>query len=141
MSPLSDDDITWLLQLLEQEELAEVEVEGADWRVRVRRSPPAPSQEVSTPAAEAAAESLPEDLVPLLAPMSGIFYRAPSPDSPPYTEEGQRVERGDVVGLIEAMKVFNEIEAPVDGIVTQILVRDGQPVEAYQRLMLIRVTH
>ncbi len=137
-----NDDIAWLLKLLETEDLLEIEVEDADGLIRVSRA--ARSAGVAQPAAVAAPcqsgpEPLAEDIVPVLAPMSGVFYRAPSPESPPYVEEGTQVERGDVLGLIEAMKVFNEIEAPASGTVVEILVENGQSVEANQRLMLIRV--
>lgn len=85
------------------------------------------------------AEQLPADIVPLLAPMNGVFYRAPSPDAPPYVEEGDVVERGQVVGLIEAMKVFSEIESPVNGVIVRIVVSNQQSVKADERLMLVRV--
>jgi len=146
MSSVSDDDLSWLLNLLDSEDLLEIEVGEKDWSVRVSRGVlPAPtthSQPVDLAASgalDASSQELPEDIVPLLAPMTGTFYRAPSPDSPPYVEEGSRVERGDVVGLIEAMKIFNELETPVSGQVTKILVENGENVQADQRLMLIKV--
>ncbi|MCX7598187.1 MAG: acetyl-CoA carboxylase [Armatimonadetes bacterium] len=144
MSSFSDDDLTWLLGLLESEDLLEIEVGEADWSVRVSRaSGPTALGYVFPPdsvaSVDAQAQELPQDVVPLLAPMMGTFYRGPSPESPPYVEEGGHVERGDVVGLIEAMKVFNEIEAPVSGQVLKILVHNGESVQADQRLMLIRV--
>lgn len=146
MSPLADDDITWLLGLLESEDLLEIEVESLEegWRVRASRVPPdipAPDAPATPALQHADAEQLPDDVVPVLAAMSGIFYRSPSPDAPPYVEEGDKVERGQVVGLIEAMKIFNEIESPVNGVVVRILVDNQQQVEADQRLMLVKVTH
>lgn len=145
MDSFSDDDLCWLLSLLETEDLLEIEVGATDWSVRVSRAVVAATVGHSSPAELAAAaettpHDLPEDVVPLLAPMTGTFYRAASPESPPYVEEGSHVERGDVVGLIEAMKVFNEIEASVGGQVLKILVRNGENVQADQRLMLIRVS-
>jgi len=70
--------------------------------------------------------------------MVGTFYRAPSPDSAPYVEIGDRVEPGKTVCIIEAMKLFNEIESEVKGEVVKMLVENGQPVEYGQKLFLIR---
>jgi len=71
------------------------------------------------------------------APMVGTFYRRPSPDKPPFVEEGSIVKEGDVLCLIEAMKIFNEIEAEKGGKVLKILVEDGSPVEYGQPLFII----
>jgi len=67
----------------------------------------------------------------------GTFYRAPGPDAPPFVQEGDVVSPGQVLCIIEAMKMMNEIEAEVGGVVRQILVDSGQPVEYGQALMLI----
>jgi len=148
MSPLTDDDISWLLNLLTAEELAEVEIESQEegWRVRVARTTAtvvplaaAPAGAVAASVAGDSAQQLPEDVVPVLASMTGTFYRAPSPEAPPYVEEGDEVERGQVLGLIEAMKVFNELESPVSGKIEEILVDNEQAVKADERLMLIRL--
>lgn len=144
MCSFSDDDLCWLLSLLDSEDLLEIEVGTGDWSIRVSRAAPPVTAPHSLPtdlavAADAPSQELPPDVVPLLAPMTGTFYRAPSPELPPYVEEGCYVERGDVVGLIEAMKVFNEIEAPVSGQVLKILVHNGENVQADQRLMLFKV--
>ena len=85
---------------------------------------------VSALAAQAAGHAL-------AAPMVGTFYRAPSPDSPPFVEVGKTVSAGDVVCIIEAMKLMNQIEADKSGVVTAILVEDGQPVEFGQPLIVI----
>lgn len=141
---INDDDIRWLLALVEQEDLAEIEVhdQGAEIVVRRHLAPPAPAVAVAgeteaVPAAEPAAV-LPDNVVPIVAPMSGVFYRAPSPQSPPYVEVGQPVEEGDVVGLIEAMKLFNDVTAHVSGTVFQVLVQNAEQVEAGRPLMLIQ---
>lgn len=147
MSPLADDDIDWLLQILESEDLLEIEVEEGGTRLRVSRSAPpaltlaaAPApQPAAGLAPQPAAQELPSDVVPVLSPMAGTFYRSPSPESPAYADVGTHVERGDVVGLIEAMKIFNEIEAPVAGTVVRILVENQASVQADQRLLLLRV--
>ena len=69
--------------------------------------------------------------------MVGTFYRAPAPDAPPFVQEGDQVPPGQVLCIIEAMKVLNEIEAEVSGVVKRILAADGEPVEYGQVLMLI----
>lgn len=76
--------------------------------------------------------------VPIPSPMVGTFYRAPSPDEAPYVEVGQSIGKGNIVCIIEAMKLMNEIEADVSGIITEILVENGQPVEYGQTLMWIK---
>ncbi|MFD3004819.1 acetyl-CoA carboxylase biotin carboxyl carrier protein [Thermus tengchongensis] len=76
--------------------------------------------------------------VEIKAPIVGTFYRAPAPDAPPYVEEGDRVEKGQVLCIIEAMKLMNEIESEVSGIVKKILVKNGEPVEYGQPLFLIQ---
>lgn len=73
----------------------------------------------------------------ILSPMPGIFYRKPSPESANYVEEGQAVQVGDVLGLIEVMKQYSEITAEKDGIIKSILVDDGDAVEAGQAIVVI----
>lgn len=73
------------------------------------------------------------------SPLVGTFYRAPSPGAPPFVEEGDRVSKGQVLCIIEALKVMNEIESDVDGKVVKILVENGQPVEYGQELFYIEV--
>ena len=71
------------------------------------------------------------------APMAGTFYRAPSPDSPPFVEKGQAVKRGQTIGLMEAMKIMSEIPSPCDGMITDILAEDGSFAEFDAPLMII----
>lgn len=78
-----------------------------------------------------------KNLVAIKAPMVGTFYRAPAPDAPPYVEVGDIVKKGQVLCIIEAMKVMNEIESDVDGKIVDILVENAQPVEFGQELFLI----
>ena len=72
------------------------------------------------------------------APLVGTFYAAPSPEEEPFVREGQEVKKGDVVGIIEAMKLMNEITAPCDGIIEKIAVENGQMVEYHQMLMRVK---
>ncbi|MEO0254899.1 MAG: acetyl-CoA carboxylase biotin carboxyl carrier protein [candidate division WOR-3 bacterium] len=76
----------------------------------------------------------------ITAPLVGTFYRAPAPDAEPYVEVGSHIKPGQVVCIIEAMKIMNEIESEVDGIVREILVKNGEPVEYGQKLFKIELT-
>jgi len=73
----------------------------------------------------------------ITAPMIGTFYRAPDPSSPPFVKEGDHVSKGDVLCIIEAMKLMNEVESDVDGTIKEILVENAQPVEYGQKLFAI----
>ena len=136
-----------VVELAVQNDLAEIEVEEAGLRVRVvrrRAAPPDGAGEASGAAAAALrteasgrGEPAPAGLVPLEAPMVGTFYRAPAPDADPFVREGDLVDEGQVVCIIEAMKLMNEIEAKVAGRVAKILVDNGQPVEYGQPMFLI----
>ena len=145
--PVTDDDIRYLLDLAETEDLAEIEVHEGDCEVMIRRRDmvTAPvmvagafSGESSVvDAGEVAPATLPDNVIPLTAPMSGVFYRAASPDTPAYVEVGQQILPGDTLGLIEAMKLFNEIESEVSGKIVKVLVDDSSPVEFDQPLFLV----
>jgi acetyl-CoA carboxylase biotin carboxyl carrier protein len=137
-----------LASVLSELGLSEVEVESADVRVRVQRtSVLAPA--VVAPAAVAApagaaspdrplvAEVGGPSLVTVEAPMVGTFYRASSPTADPYVQEGDVVKEGQVLCIIEAMKLMNEIESKAAGRVARILVENSQPVEYGQPLFLI----
>jgi len=78
-----------------------------------------------------------ENIVYVKSPLVGTFYRAPSPTSPPFVQQGQKVKKGDILCIIEAMKVMNEIKSDYDGIVKEILVENGKPVEFGQVLFII----
>ena len=78
-----------------------------------------------------------ENIVYIKSPLVGTFYRAPSPTSPPFVQQGQKVKKGDILCIIEAMKVMNEIKSDYDGIVKEILVENGKPVEFGQVLFII----
>ena len=90
------------------------------------------------PAAPAAEGSLPAGTIMIESPMVGTFYRAPSPEADPFSEVGTRVDADSVVCIIEAMKVMNEIKAEVRGVITEVLVGDGEPVEFGQPLFLVK---
>lgn len=144
-----------LLDLVAESGVAEFEIcEGPD-RIRVINHPQTPVQVVQTtapapvavaapaapaPAAQPAAVEPAEPKVegtPLTSPMVGTFYRAPSPGAKPFVEVGDTVKKGQTVCIIEAMKLLNEVEAETDGVVKEICVENGQPVEYGQNLLII----
>jgi acetyl-CoA carboxylase biotin carboxyl carrier protein len=139
MPPVDNDDIRWLITLTVDEGLTELEVNEGDVGVVVRREGPAvgvgPWQPAETPGET---EIEPEGLVPVLAPMAGAFYRSSAPDVPAFAEEGDDVQEGETVALIEAMKLYNDVEAPCSGRVEKVFVDDGTRVAADQQLMMIR---
>jgi acetyl-CoA carboxylase biotin carboxyl carrier protein len=102
--------------------------------------PPAPAAAAPAPAAAPKAEAAPADegLVAVRSPIVGTFYRAPNPTASPYVEVGSRVEVGQVVCIVEAMKLMNEIESETAGTVERILAQNGQPVEFNHPLFHIR---
>jgi acetyl-CoA carboxylase biotin carboxyl carrier protein len=127
--------------------LSEIEVESRELRVRVQRAAAATpavggpaGAAVAPPVAAAAERAVAEaaaGLVTVEAPMVGTFYRAPSPTSGPFVREGDLVKEGQVLCIIEAMKLMNEIESRTAGRIARILVENGQPVEYGQPLFLI----
>ncbi len=145
------DEIRQLIRLLEEnEDIGEIELSSSPlgWRRwRVARRPagptyaapapaPLPAESAAIAAAAAAAETA-ADLHTLKAPMVGTFYRSSSPEAEPFASEGSKVSPGMVLCIIEAMKLMNEIESDVAGVVREILVENGQPVEFGQPLFRI----
>lgn len=139
-----------LIELLEESSLTEIEIVEGEESVRLVRSglaqalplaePPLIVQPPTEPTAEQATTE--EDQMPagepVLSPMVGTFYAASGPEAQPFVSMGQRVGIGDTLCIIEAMKMFNQIEAEVSGTVVAILVESGQPVEYDQPLFVIR---
>ena len=134
-------DITDLMGRLEQSTLTLLEWEIGDERIRLQKEPspaacqPAAPAPVSPPAADVSAAPVEGTMVK--APRVGTFYAAASPDAAPYVKVGQSVRKGDVLCLIEAMKMMNQIEADKSGTVKAILVESGQPVEFDEPLVVI----
>lgn len=142
-----------LIELLEASDIAEIEIKEGDDAVRISRASAtapapvvyatAPVAAAPPPAAPVAAEADAPAATPITkgnvvqSPMVGTFYRSPSPSSPPFVEVGQHVKVGDVVCIVEAMKMMNQIEADHAGVVEAILVDDGEPVEFDQPLITI----
>ncbi|MCK9526244.1 MAG: acetyl-CoA carboxylase biotin carboxyl carrier protein [Limnochordia bacterium] len=128
-----------LISLVNSTDLTDVEIEKADFRLRIRKEQrqanPGPAQiveEIAEPTAEYR-----DGLIEVVAPMVGTFYRAPAPDADPFIRVGETITQGQTLFIIEAMKMMNEIESEVKGMVKQVLVEDGEPVEYGQPLLLI----
>ncbi len=136
-----------LIRLLEESNLTEIEVEHDDDRIRVRREPPVVSGVVTQAASPAtsvggvsASHDASEELLYVTSPFVGTFYRAPSPDADPFVEVGDQVVAGQVLCIVEAMKLMNEIEAETAGVVVEVLVENGKPVEFGDKLFRIEAT-
>jgi acetyl-CoA carboxylase biotin carboxyl carrier protein len=138
-----------LIDLLEESNLAELEIKEGEEVVRLSRVPrnSAPAAAVAAPTAVApaptavaveapTATALPAGHV-VKAPMVGTFYESASPGTPAFVKVGQQVQAGETLGIIEAMKMFNQIEADVAGTVLAILVNNGQPVEFDEPMFVI----
>jgi acetyl-CoA carboxylase biotin carboxyl carrier protein len=147
-NPFDPELVRELASLLAETDLTEIEVAKGDLRIRVARTitasvtmPVAPAAQVGHPVAPILAESAAKPAGPhpgaVTSPMVGTAYRKPSPDAKNLIEVGSRVEVGDKLLLIEAMKTYNEIVAPHAGTVTAVFVEDGQPVEYGEPLLII----
>lgn len=126
-----------LVGAVEASDETEISVEVSGARVTVRRAAPVAAEGVASGGDAGAAGDADDGMVRVISPMVGTFYRRPGPDDPPYVEEGQHVEPGDTLCLIEAMKLFNEIVAEQAGVVRKIVLEDGAPAEFGQPLFLI----
>jgi acetyl-CoA carboxylase biotin carboxyl carrier protein len=152
-----------LIDLLEESNLAEIEIKEGEESVRLARVPrgtvmaapaaavqaaPAPVAEAPRPAPAAPAPALSPEAVgkstkdvpdghTVRSPMVGTYYESSSPDKPPFVKVGQTVKAGDTLGIIEAMKMFNPIEADVSGTVRAVLVKNGQPIEFDEPMFVI----
>ncbi|WIO74072.1 acetyl-CoA carboxylase biotin carboxyl carrier protein [Porticoccaceae bacterium LTM1] len=144
-----------LIELLEESDIGELEIKEGEESVRISRNGPtvaaaAPVHYAAAPApapapaaapAAAAPEAAPASSQPeghiIASPMVGTFYRSPAPGSPAFIEVGQSVKAGDVLCIVEAMKMMNQIEADKSGVIGAILVEDGEPVEFDQPMITI----
>ena len=153
---LDHDQLHRLLEVLADSDIQEFRLEGDDFRLEVRRNLPtqavmapvmsaAPPAAVQVPVVDSTAGNPPpaatasrSDLLDVTAPMVGTFYRAPAPGEDPFVEVGNRINVGQTVCILEAMKLMNELEAEVSGEVVEILVDNGTPVEFGQVLMRVR---
>lgn len=147
------EEIKTIVKLMSEHDLTEFKIEAEECNLCIRRGrsspapvvtqiaapmPAAPAVAAAAPAPAAAAEApkaAPAETID--SPLVGTFYRAPSPEAQPYAKIGDRVSADTVVGIIEAMKVLNEIKAEKSGVIKEILVENGQPVEYGEALFVI----
>jgi acetyl-CoA carboxylase biotin carboxyl carrier protein len=150
-----------LIKFVAKSGVSEVKLETEDFKIVIKNTPDikvtalpqvetvqhvppvapaaAPAPQTAAPVEQSTKKSEEDDskYVTINAPIIGTFYRRPAPDKPPFVEVGDTVKPGDVVCLIEAMKLFNEIESEVSGKIVKVLVEDGTPVEYDQPLFLV----
>jgi acetyl-CoA carboxylase biotin carboxyl carrier protein len=141
-----------LIELLDESGIAEIEITEGEESVRISRYAPgalaapvamaapiaaAPAAQPAAPVAAPAAPEPEEDGYEVTAPMVGTFYAASSPGAAPYVQVGDRINEGDTLCIIEAMKMMNQIEADVSGVVKSIRLQNGEPVEFGQTMIVI----
>lgn len=135
--------IETILSTIRDTDVEEVEVESEGFRVKLkkfrREKKRTLFQQEETLKKELTSEEGEEGLYIVRSPFVGIFYRSPSPDAPPFVEVGERVEKGQTLCIIEAMKIMNEVESDVTGKVIKIYVENGSPVEYNHPLFAIEV--
>ena len=136
-----------IIQIMKDGDVDEICIEQNDIKILVKRNIAQPQivsphisdltgyREVELPSK---GESTRDGMIIIPAPMVGTFYRAPSPDAEPYAKVGDRIEAGQVICIIEAMKLMNEITADSNGEILEILVEDGQPVEYDQPMFRVK---
>ena len=149
-----------LVEFLIEKDITEFELERGDVKVRIKRGTPeaapsapaeriivqapsapashAPAPPVATPTPVAAPAPVQEELHMVRSPIVGTYYESPSPGSPPFVKPGDMVETGQIICIVEAMKLMNEIEADASGEIVKMLVANGQPIEYGQELFAIR---
>ena len=156
MPRLKIEEIKELLELISERNIAELELEEEGVRLKIRKAISRPERDgVSLPAeaaprapeavaqpsgplSAAAAPPLENGLLYVTSPMVGTFYRQPEPGADPYTREGDYVKKGQVLCIIEAMKLMNEIESELEGQLVKVLAENGQPVQFGDQLFAIR---
>ena len=149
-------DIERILDLVRQHDLAEFELEREGLKLRVRKAsaaypmPPSmpmhapavmaapPQVQIAAPAVPVAADEESLELAVVKSPIVGTFYRAPEPGAPAFVEVGQRVKKDQVLCIIEAMKLMNEITSEYEGEIVSVYVENGKPVQYGERLFAIR---
>ena len=146
------DQARWMLEIMEEHDLEEFEIERDGVRIRLRKrvfasdtrraaSPPALDLKKAHAVPDPRGEKADEDgLILVKSPIVGTFYRAPAPEAEPFVEVGTVVKRGQVLCIIEAMKLMNKIDAEQDGEIVDIFVESGQPVQYGEELFAVRPT-
>jgi len=149
-------EIKRLIEMVEYAKISHFSIEFDDKRIEIKKewsgtpvvqphhvvvSPPpvAGAPVTDTPVASTPLPAHDSNLIPITSQMVGTFYSAPSPDSPPFVKVGDRIEPGTVICMIEAMKLFNEIESEVSGVIEKVCVTNAESVEYGQELFLVRI--
>ncbi len=139
-----------LIELLQESGISEIEVHEGEESVRITSHHMTNAQQAVVQAPQANVDSAPMQNTPeiplptvdeghvIKSPMVGIFYSSASPDVPAFVEIGQTVDKGDVLCIIEAMKIMNQIEADISGVLSKIYVENGEPIEYGQPLFTIK---
>jgi len=151
---MNNKELEQLFKLLAETDIYEFELDKLNTKVKIRRGHIAPAMAPVTVAAPIPISKM-EDIPPyakggveneknknikyIVSPMVGTFYRAPSTDAKPYVEKGDTINKGQIMCIIEAMKLFNEIEANIGGKLVEILIENGSPVEYGEKLFAIEV--
>jgi acetyl-CoA carboxylase biotin carboxyl carrier protein len=138
------EDLKELIELLKDTDVTELQIEKEGTKVKIRREKMLSSIDMTGYKSSALQEKIiaeteeeAQRLVTVTSPIVGTFYRAPTPEANPFVEVGARVKKNQVLCIVEAMKLMNEIESEADGIIVKILVENGQPVEYGEPLFLI----
>lgn len=139
------EDLKELMGLLKDTDVTELQIEKDGVKVKIKREkffghlevPPVMHEKREIKKEEIVQTEAEGRLLTVTSPIVGTFYRSPSPDAEPFVDVGTRVKKGQVLCIIEAMKLMNEIESEVDGVVVRILVENGHPVEYGEPLFLI----
>jgi len=121
-----------LVQIAEKFDLLEVEFQEGDIKLKIKRKSGKVREEKKK-------KELPQGTRSIVSPFVGTFYRAPSPGAPPFVNVGDKIQKGQVLCIIESMKIMNEVESDVDGKILSILVEDGETVEYGQELFMVQV--
>jgi acetyl-CoA carboxylase biotin carboxyl carrier protein len=152
-SKIDYQEILKLIDLLEERNLSRFELEVEGFKISIGRGqdssripPEAPVAAGAVPAQSSSPDAVPQekapperdDLIYVDSPMVGTFYRASDPSSPPFVDKGESIQKNQTLCIIEAMKLMNEIEADVDGVIEEVFVKNGKPVEYGQKLFSIR---
>jgi acetyl-CoA carboxylase biotin carboxyl carrier protein len=142
-----------MIRLMNENDLSELEFEREGLKIRLRKdgvpqmapivthhSLPHPASSVPTLAdASSRPQEADPSIVEIKSPIVGTFYRAPAPDAPAFCEEGQEIKEGQVLCIVEAMKLMNEIKSEIKGTIKEILIKNGEPVEFDQPLFKVKV--
>ena len=144
-------EIKEMINLMNENDLTELEIEKDDMRIKFKKGSSGGFEAISSPiiiekeksqlqappATPQATEAIPTKTVEIKSPMVGTFYRAPSPEAPPFVEVGDVVDIGAVVCIIEAMKLMNEIKSEVRGKIVEVLIQNAEPIEFGQPLFVL----